>query len=254
MRVIEERCLRYADAIITVSDPIASYLNRFNPTTQVIYNCPRNRDIPRLSKKEARTELGLPLDDFIVTSVGTIRLDCRFDLLLAVARLTWGEKIRYVVVGDGPLAHQLNEDAKKVSGSIFTVIPSVPRKKALSYVLASDLTWAVYQHRMESMNPRMTIPWKFFESLACGVPLIVESGTYRAKLVSMFDCGSIVEEDSPAKVSQLILSMAKNPDYNLKLSMNARSASQTMKFDWETMSAKLVGIYERLQVPVFRVN
>jgi len=252
MRVIEERCLPCADAIITVSDPIASYLRRFNPATQVIYNCPRNRDIPKLSKKEARTQLGLPLDDFIVSSVGTIRHDCRFDLLLAVARLTEGEKIRYVVVGEGPLAYELGEAAKKVNGNGFTVIPRVPRRKAFSYILASDLTWAVYRSSKESLNARMTLPWKLFESLACGVPPIVEAGAFQAVLVRNLHCALILGSDSPDDVSRLIVSLANDPNRYNKMSEAARTASSTLNFTWEAMSTMLIATYLRLGQPEHR--
>ncbi len=120
--------------------------------------------------------------------MGTIRQDCRFDLLVEVAHFTANEAVRYVVVGDGPLASKLADAAKEVRG--LTVMPRVPRKEALSYVLASDLTWAVYQNRIESMNPRMTLPWKLFESVACGVPVLVESGTFRTTLLDASNAGS----------------------------------------------------------------
>jgi glycosyltransferase involved in cell wall biosynthesis len=218
----------------------------------VIYNCPRNRDIPKLSKKEARTQLGLPLDDFIVSSVGTIRHDCRFDLLLAVARLTEGEKIRYVVVGEGPLAYELGEAAKKVNGNGFTVIPRGPRRKAFSYILASDLTWAVYRSSKESLNARMTLPWKLFESLACGVPPIVEAGAFQAVLVRNLHCALILGSDSPDDVSRLIVSLANDPNRYNKMSEAARTASSTLNFTWEAMSTMLIATYLRLGQPEHR--
>lgn len=247
VRAFEQRCLRYADAIITVSDPIADYLRRFNRTVEIIYNCPGIRDIPKLSKQQARINLRLPPDVFLVSWVGSIQYGCRFDLLLAVATLTSKENIHYLVVGDGPLASEFRLAARETPDARIAVLPRVSRETALSYVLASDVTWAVYQNRIESFNPRMTIPWKFFESLACGVPVIVEAGTFRASLVRRFKCGLVLENDDANDASQLILSIANDPDLHRRMSIQARNTSISMEFNWEAMSAKLIGVYERVR-------
>jgi len=245
VRVVEESCLHYADVVITVSDSIAGYLRRFNTATEIVYNCPKAEEIPRLSKREARIQLGLPLEAFIVSSVGAIRPDCRFDLLLDVALVTQSRSIRYVVVGNGPLALAFRKDAKQ-AGANLTVLPAVPRRQALLYVLASDLTWAIYQNRPESMNPRMTLPWKFFESLACGVPVLVDPGTMRATLVNRFGCGIVLGSDHPDNVSRVIGSLAENGAEYKGMCLRAKDAADSSGFNWETMSVKLINVYSRL--------
>jgi len=246
MSAIEQRCLPCADAVITVSDPIACYLRRFNPVTEIVYNCPRTNDIPKLSKKEARIRLGLPLDSFIISYVGAIRYDSRLDLLLSVARLTEKHNVHFVVVGDGPLASKFRQAAREAASAHLTVLPAVPREMALLYVVASDLTWVVYQNRIESLNARWALPWKFFESLACGVPVVAEGGTIRSKLINELKCGVVLESDDPNDVSRAILWIAAHPDQHLKMCANARYASAAMKFNWEAMSTKLIGVYSRL--------
>ncbi len=248
VRVLEEKCLRIADTIITVSDPIRDYLCTFNESIEVIYNCPSTGQIPRISKGDARTYLGLPVDAFIVSCVGTLRYDLQMDLLLSVASLTKTSNIRYVVVGEGPLAARFSDSAAKIRGIRLTIRPRVSREKALAYVSASDLTWAVYQNKAESFNPRMTVPWKFFESLACGVPVIVEAGTFRAELVKKLKCGVVLESDRPQHVSQIILSLSKHPEQLHILATHAKSAA-VRTFNWEAMSARLVDVYRRLRRP-----
>jgi len=245
---MEKRCLRYADAVITVCEPIATYLHRYNSNTEIVYNCPRVEDIPRLSKKEARIQLGLPPSAFIVSHVGTIRYGCKFDLLLAVASLARNYDFQCLIVGDGPLASEVGRVAREAKNARAIVVQRVPRKLALSYVLASDLTWAVYDP-IASPNSAVSLPWKLFESLACGVPVIVEQGTLRAKLVRELGCGIVLENDDPEYVSQVILSLANNPDRSRKMCAEAKSACTALKFDWETMSEKLIRIYRRLPLP-----
>ena len=246
LRTIEERCLRCVDTIITVSDPIAAYLLNFSQSVNVIYNCLGLADIPNLSKREARVQLGLPLDAFIVSSIGTIRPDCRLELLVDVASRLEKENIYFLVVGDGPRASAIRLAAGKVSQAKIAVLPRVSREKAIMYVLASDLTWGIYQNRAESLNNRLTLPWKLFESMACGVPVIVDSGTFRSQIVEKFQCGIVLESDDPDQISQVIATFAHDPDRHYRFAKAARAAT-TLKFNWEAMSDEIVSIYEKLR-------
>ena len=243
VRVIEERFVRYPDEIITVCDPIAGYLRKFNRATEIVYNCPRRVDIPDLSRNEARVKLGLPVDAFIVSFIGEIRYDCRLDLMLSTASLVNRENIHFLVVGGGPLASQFRELALASQVPRVTVLPRVPRESALLYLKASDLTWIIYQRPALSLNSRIGLPWKLFESLACGVPPIVDRDTLRATLVNRLRCGVVLEKDTPDYISRTIVSLAENSDQYRSMSVAARRAARD--FSWEKMSRKLVDVYSR---------
>jgi len=248
VRVVEEHCAKYADEVITVSEPVAAYLRQFNEDTEILYNYPRTEDIPRLTKNEARQRLGLELDAFIVSHVGEIRYDSTVQLLLDVAALAGKtENIHFLVVGGGPSAPTFWEAVKGVHDVRLTVVPYVPRPTALSYTLASDLTWAVYQSRSASKeNPRMTLPWKLFDSLACGVPVVVEKDTLRARLVEKLACGIVLQRNDPSYVLQAIVSVSKDHNRWYRMSLAAKEAVINMGFDWRHMSRKLNSIYDRL--------
>lgn len=245
IQAVEKRCIGYADVVITVSEAVADYLRRYNSRVEVIYNCPQVADIPRISRKEARSRLDLPLDAFIVSSIGTVRYDSKLDLLIRIASFTKKQNIHYLIVGDGPSALELKNAARAAGDIHMRILPRVSRETALLFVLASDLTWAVYQHGVESLNPRVTIPWKFFESLACGVPPVVEDGTVRADLVREFKCGVVLESDEPGYVSQVILSLVDHPSNYQNMCAGAKRAFG-LHFSWETMSNKLIGLYSDL--------
>jgi glycosyltransferase involved in cell wall biosynthesis len=247
VRVIEERLLRYVDTIITPSDSIANYLRKFNQSTEIIYNYPRLADIPQISKKEARMVLGLPQDAFIISFVGGIRYGCRLDLLLAVASKSRRRDIHYVVVGEGPLASDFRKAAKQATDASLTVMPRVPRETALLYVTSSDLTWSLYQQGPESLNERAALGWKLFESLACGVPVLVNADTLSAQLVARFKCGIVFAGDNSDHMLRLILDIAGNPDQFREMSQAARNASNAMNLNWEAMGIKLLDIYRRVR-------
>jgi glycosyltransferase involved in cell wall biosynthesis len=248
VRVLEERFLRSADAVITVTDPIAGYLRRFCHATEVIYNCPRMADIPKISKEEARIRLGLPRNLFIVSWVGEIRRTCRMDLLLSAASLV-DESVVFIVVGSGPLADEFRQTAERSKGSRVMIIPYQPHEKALLYVAASDLTWVIYRDAKVSSlsNVQVALPWKLFESLACGIPVIVDADAFQAELVREHKCGIVLESDNPIYVSQAIMSIARNQILYQRMSEAARAVSTSFGYNWEAMTVKLISVYDRLR-------
>jgi glycosyltransferase involved in cell wall biosynthesis len=95
----------------------------------------------------------------------------------------------------------------------------------------------------------MGLPWKFFESLACGVPLLVETGTYRAKLVEELDCGVVLKTGTPEDTIHAIVSLAKDTARHRSLSEAAKNAAIARNLNWEAMSVKLISVYDRLRQP-----
>jgi glycosyltransferase involved in cell wall biosynthesis len=245
---IERKCLKYADAVIIVSES-QNYLRDFNVTTEIVRNSPATSSIPKLTKREARAQVGLPLDAFIISHVGRIRYDCGLDLLLDVASLLKNEDIQFVVVGGGPLAPEFWKRAQQAVDLRLTLRPQVTRDAALLYVLASDITWVVYQFSSRSPNTRGGMPWKFFESLACGVPVIVEQDTLRAQLVRALGCGIVLDDDDPHHAAEAIAALVRDPRQLHSMSVAARKAGVS-EFSWEAASRNLVDIYVRLHTAV----
>jgi len=90
------------------------------------------------------------------------------------------------------------------------------------------------------------MPWKFFESLACGVPIVVEDGTFRADLVRKLECGLVLESDEAGRISEIILSTA-NDHVRLERMRLAARRSADQVFNWEVMSSRLIALYSRLE-------
>ncbi len=245
-RLTEERCVPVADAVITVSDPIAGYLSRFNPNTETISNCMRRRDVPSASRRELRRQLHLPAEVFIVSYVGEIRYGCRLDLLLSAASRVRGEKVHFLVVGGGPLAQEFGQVAQQEPNIPLTIKPQVRHGEALRYVAASDLTWVIYQNLPASLSERLAIPWKFSESLACGVPVIVGRDTLCAELVERFACGFVLRDDSTNAVVGEIVALARDQRAHDNMSVAARNAATSLGLYWEIMSDRLRLIYATL--------
>jgi glycosyltransferase involved in cell wall biosynthesis len=175
-----------------------------------------------------------------------MRYDSRLDLLLSVASLLKNEDFRFLIVGGGPLAHEIEQAAQKMGDERIVVLPQVSRGTALLYVRASDLTWVVCRNPKTSMNTRIGMPWKFLESLASGVPVVVEDGSFRAKLVRELGCGLVVESDVPNLVMEAIVKLASDSVMlgNMRIATDKAAA---MMFSWDAMERKLVDNYKQLE-------
>lgn len=237
---LEEAIVPEVDAVITVNDVIAEHFRKSGRPVSVVYNCPRLSDIPRVTRKEARTILGLPSNAFIVSYVGMIRIGCGLELLVEVAARDGSKEIQYLTVGDGPLSDWLaNVVKEKNLQSHFVRLPRVPRQRALLYTIASDATWAVYP---ESINARTASPWKLFESMACGVPVIVDSGTYQSRIVNRFGCGFILQQHDPQNILRALVRLSRDSIACRRMSEAGRQAAETV-FNWENMSRQLIKAY-----------
>jgi glycosyltransferase involved in cell wall biosynthesis len=239
--IIERKLLRCTRAVITVSERIAKYLADLGYPATVVYNCPRLSDVPACSTVEARKQLGLPAAEFIVSCVTTLRYGCGLDVLVAASKYLQGT-IRVLIVGDGPLQPWLEREASRIDKNHLTLISRRPRKVALKYVKASNLTWAVYD--AGSLNGAVGMPWKLFESIACGTPVTVESETLRSEFVETNGCGIILSNSNPIEVANIFNELSKNEVAYKQLSKHTEEISQ--KYTWEEESCKLRRILESI--------
>jgi glycosyltransferase involved in cell wall biosynthesis len=238
MSTIERKLLRYVRAVITVSDGIARYFARYNCHATVVYNCPKLSDVPLYSRIEARKDLGLPADDFIISCVTTLRYGCGLEILVEASKRLLGTHIRILIVGDGPLRSWLDGEASLVDKDHLVIVPRRPRSVALKYVKASDLTWVVYTEG--SLNGSVGMPWKLFESIACGVPVVVEPNTLRSRFVQTRGCGIVLDNTNPIEVADAFYRLSTNKrGYN---QIRERTKRLSGRYTWERESKKLLKI------------
>jgi glycosyltransferase involved in cell wall biosynthesis len=245
-RVVEARCLAVADSVITVSKPLATYLQSLKSNTVTVENFPSLADIPASSKHELRALLNLPSENFIISFVGEIRFGCRLDLMLASASLITDNRVSFVVVGGGPLGHEFRQHAGELGEARLIVRPQVNYETALQYVAASDLTWVIYQNLAASISERSAIPWKFSESLACGVPVIVSDQTLVASIVRRFDCGIVLDRDKADYVAGTIERIASDEGTQRAMQIASEKAADVLELNWEMASSRLVAVYNHV--------
>jgi len=234
--------IKYFDKILTVSTPIEKYLETIsNKTVKVIWNYPIKNLLPKISKAEARKSLGLKKNDFVLTYVGTLRLDVALFELISTARILKARhltpNLKILIVGDGPFYHQL---LKKVEddglSDIVRIIGRVKRKEAMHYLRAADLSYILFT--IKGMNTRIGMPWKLFESLLNETRVLTMADTYASHFTKKYNVGYSVASSTPNEIANTISEIYKQKDQD--------DFNIPQKFVWEIQEADFIKTYLEL--------
>ncbi|MBK5113287.1 MAG: glycosyltransferase [Candidatus Heimdallarchaeota archaeon] len=239
---LEIICVKYFDKILTVSTPIKEYLEVIsNKTVKVIWNYPTKSLLPKFSKEEAREKLGLKKDDFILTYVGSLRLDVALLELIETAQLLKEKQLipnlKILVVGDGPFYDQLKQkiDDYDLSG-IVTITGRVSRDKAIHYLLAADLSYILFT--IKGMNSKIGMPWKLFESLLCNTQVLTIDETYAAQFVKKHNAGFSVKTTNPSDIQEAIVEFHNKKEFSV--------TDLNQSFIWEVQEKNFIETYTDL--------
>lgn len=239
---LERKFVEKVDYIVTISPPVERYFKLIStkPVT-VTYNFPSEKVLPKIDKVQARNALNLPKDKLIISFVGMLREDLSLIELVQAARVlkerNLSHRIHFVIVGYGPSWEKIKEYVRmKGLSDIVSLVPRVPREKALMYVKASDYSYIVFNVR--GLNSLIGMPWKLFESLACRTKVIVKEGTYAADFVRKNNLGVVLTEISPDELAHVFEEL-------LKEDIKSKDADWH-NFTWESQELQLLKVYNEI--------
>ncbi|MHA1155274.1 MAG: glycosyltransferase family 4 protein [Candidatus Heimdallarchaeota archaeon] len=247
---LEKMSLRFVDAIITVSPPIQKYLETIsNKKVHLIWNYPSETLFPKLTKQQARKQLGIKGDKFVIVYVGSLRLDIALlELVSAIKYLSKNKdskidlaKLEVIIVGDGTLLNELQTEVDENHlNEVIRFTGRVEREKSLTYLIASDLSYILFT--VKGLNTKIGMPWKLFESLVAGTPVLVIANTYAASFTEKRNLGYSIEKSDK---DNLIAKLEKIINSSEKLKINLRN-----QLLWENQEKKLIKIYSEIFSPL----
>ena len=98
----------------------------------------------------------------------------------------------------------------------------------------------------DDRNFRDSLPTKFFEYLAAGVPVVVSSSARLvADLALEVGCGVIVDANDPQEIAQAMGRLVETEDEAERMGQQGRAAVLA-RFNWSTESDRLVQLYRQL--------
>jgi glycosyltransferase involved in cell wall biosynthesis len=243
---LEIAFVKHVDEIISVSPPIVDYLKSIaKQKVTMIWNYPTKTVLPDVTKQQARKQLGIDSDIFLITYTGSLRIDVALqELVLAIDHLVHSkkvisdsQKIQVVIVGDGPFLEPLQKIVKeKRLDQNVKLMGRVEREKSLLYLRAANLSYILFT--VKGLNTKIGMPWKLFESLVSETKVLVVDNTYAAEMITKQKAGYTVKKIDIIAIADLIVKAMKEKD---KMNNDFRK-----QFVWESQEKDFISVYDSL--------
>jgi len=200
----------------------------------------------KLSKKEARNKLGLPLDKKIVLSIGRFRPEKNLKCFINAAMANSDEyqskgmslyseyinnqlKNLYIMVGDGQQLNELKEYAKDYHNIIFVGL--VPNKDVPDYLCAADV--------LVNTSFSEGFPVSILEAMASGLPIVAPNVCGIPEIVKDGVNGILVESNNYIATATAINAILCNKE--LAGIMSTNNKEKAKRYTWKNVVKKLYG-------------
>ena len=217
--------------LVTATTPKAteSIADRFPHVATAVIPGGTDLELLRPSRRSEalRVALGLGGDDFLVGYCGLHGLFQGLEVVIGAAeKLRDRPRIKFVLAGDGPTKTKLIELASAAQLDNVVFKNPVPRVEVGELVASFDVALVPLAAELPG-----TMPSKVYETLACGVPLIVTEGCEAAPLVTGHGLGRAVRPMDVDALAEAIVDLAGNPAERGRIRRNAREMSKRYDLD-----------------------
>lgn len=217
----------------------------------VLLNCPPawHPETPGpIASERLAAAIGLPPRPEgppIVLYQGAFRVDQGIEELVAAiddpALVASGVVV--VFLGFGHLEAWLRAEAARRPGRMV-VLPAVPEAELMDWTAGADVAFVGAPPR--TLNQRLTLPNKLFQSIMAGVPIIVGEGTEHCRLTTAEGLGRCCDIDAPTSIAAAISELlAASPAERQALRARCRTVGLE-KYSWESTRGGLIELYRRL--------
>jgi len=236
LKIVERFFLKYADEVITVSEPIADeYVKLYGikkPT--LIYNTPMKVSIEK--KNIFREKYNIPKESIIFLYQGV--LQSKRGILEFFELIKDRPNISYVVMGFGPLKESVIELTKKHKNIYFhdAVSPDV----LLEYTSSADIGICCLENVCKSWD--FCLPNKMFEYYMVNIPILVSGLSELKRFVNDNHTGYVIDnftEEEFNLVLQDILKSYRDKDKEIKRVKEI--------YNWQNQEKKLLTLYRALK-------
>jgi len=198
------RTIEKADRIIAVSQALANIMYDMEcdrSKIRVINNGVDVSKFNKIDKKEARIKLDIKMDSKILLSIGALIPRKAHELLIkAVDLLVHSKKfknIKLLIIGEGESRQELfNLIKKRKLENHVELIGQINHSELYKWLSASDLFCL--------SSKREGWPTVFFESWACGIPVIATNVHGAPEAICSEEYGMLIEKHDPELISNIM--------------------------------------------------
>jgi glycosyltransferase involved in cell wall biosynthesis len=149
------------------------------------------------------------------------------------------ETVAILLVGDGPYRNRLESIAQSIDATERLLITGEVLPEQMVGTLQQAAV-AVVLITTDYISYRFSLPNKFFEAVAAGLPTIASPIPEVKQLIEAYDIGVLCDPTDARSIAHKILAVLE-PDRLAQLRENVRRAQQDL--NWEAEEKKLVALY-----------
>ncbi|TCJ18879.1 glycosyltransferase [Rubrobacter taiwanensis] len=150
-------------------------------------------------------------------------------LLQAVERPEWPTELNLVIVGDG--VERAKVQAAATHNPKVVYMDRVPYSDVPG-IIANSIAGLSPKNGTGGHSKTGLFPLKVFETLACGVPVVVTDFPGQANLVQDCACGLVVPPEDPVALAQAVDYLYRNPDQGAEMGFRGRKAIE-QEHSWD---------------------
>lgn len=247
----ERSWVRDASGFLAVSDPVSALIaDRWALAERpgIVLNCPPawRPDEPAAPRPtRLREAAGVPDGRPIVLYQGGFSVDRGVEELVAAIDQPALRSLDAVAVfmGYGRLQGWLERVAAERPDRV-RLLPAVPPDDLLEWTAGCDVSFVGQPPR--TLNQRMNLPNKLFESIMAGAPVVVARDNEQCRLVSAEGIGRCADIDDPASVAGEIAALLRmSAEEHARLRDHCRAVALE-RYTWDGTAGDLVTLYRRL--------
>ena len=254
LRLCEAVSVRAASLIVVVSKPLKQQLLEIGvPEERILVN-PNAVDPERFCANcggaKVREQLGFRVEDVVVCFVGTFSywhgvavLEQVIRSLLAKAQHA-GSCLKFLLVGDGPLAPQLKQAlGTYVPEGLVNFTGAVPHDSVSAYLDAADIVVSPHVP-MPGGQPFFGSPTKLFEYMSMGKAIAASALDQIADVLEHGKTALLVKPGDPRELAEAIQHLASDSKLRIELGRNAREAALA-RHTWRQNARRVLAFYEK---------
>lgn len=236
---MERMLYRSASHIITLSPDMKAHVvsKGFSPSKITTLLNGSDLDLAQQMDEAAETRLrnmhGLQ-EKKVILYAGTFGRANAIPLLIETAkRLTHRQDTHFVFMGAGYYENTLREAAASVPN--ITIVPAEPRHRIFNWFRLADLALVSF---LDIPVLAANSPAKFFDSLACGTPVVVTNPGWTKTFVEKHHCGWYANANEPESLVRCIEEAFGNPEELKQAGINGQRQASIL-FDRSSMTESL---------------
>jgi len=252
LKRMELRAYKAANHIIGLAPGIVEGICKTGYPEDQVTMIPNSSDVelfrPAESKEEvdADPRFGKP-GDFRLTFTGAHGLANGLDAVLDAINVLKQRAVagvRFCFIGGGGKKSHLVQRSKDESlDDYISWVDPIPKNQLARILPQMDLGMMILDNVPAFYNG--TSPNKFFDYLACGLPVLNNYPGWIGEYIQKHNCGVVVEPGSPEVFADAVVDLMDRRDQLPAMGSNAREVAETV-FNRDMLGKKFVEVFEKV--------